>query len=36
MLCGGEEGHDFCNGDEGGPLIAQVDGKFTLVSGVKS
>ena len=35
MLCGGEEGNDFCNGDEGGPLIAQVDNKFTLVLGVK-
>jgi len=31
MICGGKEGRDTCQVDSGGPLVAEVDGKFTLV-----
>ena len=31
MLCGGKLNTDACHGDSGGPLIANIDGKFTLV-----
>ena len=31
MICGGKLNKDACGGDSGGPLIANIDGKFTLV-----
>ena len=31
MICGGERNKDTCGGDSGGPLIAHIDGRFTLV-----
>ena len=31
MICGGKQNKDACGGDSGGPLIANIDGKFTLV-----
>ena len=31
MICGGREGRDTCLGQSGGPLVAEIDGKFTLV-----
>ena len=31
MICGGERGQDTCVGESGGPLVAEVDGKFTFV-----
>ena len=31
MICGGDQNLDTCQGDDGGPLIANIDGKFTLV-----
>ena len=31
MICGGKRNKDTCNGDSGGPLIAHIDGRFTLV-----
>ena len=31
MICGGREGRDTCRGESGGPLVAEIDGKFTLV-----
>ena len=30
-MCGGKLNTDACKGDSGGPLIANIDGKFTLV-----
>ena len=30
MICGGK-GRDVCVGESGGPLVAEVDGKFTLI-----
>ena len=31
MICGGKRNESTCKGDSGGPLIAHVDGRFTLV-----
>ena len=31
MICGGKEGRDTCYGESGGPLVAEVNGKFTLI-----
>ena len=31
MICGGKEELDTCKGESGGPLVAEVDGKFTLI-----
>lgn len=31
MICGGKKGRDTCQGESGGPLVAEVDEKFTLV-----
>ena len=31
MICGGRRNKDTCHGDSGGPLIAHIDGRFTLV-----
>ena len=31
MICGGDQNLGPCFGDGGGPLIANIDGKFTLV-----
>ena len=31
MTCGGKRGRDTCLGESGGPLVAEVDGKFTLI-----
>ena len=31
MICGGKRNKDTCGGDSGGPLIAHIDGRFTLV-----
>uniref|UniRef100_A0A286X8H9 Peptidase S1 domain-containing protein n=2 Tax=Cavia porcellus TaxID=10141 RepID=A0A286X8H9_CAVPO len=31
MLCAGSEGHDFCQVDDGGPLVCNVSDSWTLV-----
>ena len=31
MICGGRRGRDTCHGESGGPLVAEVDGRFTLI-----
>ena len=36
IICGGYDERALCLADYGGPLIANVDNKFTLVLGVEA